>query len=101
MYISILASIASLVLGAWLIDASRFPQSAMDAQAIQKENNITNSEKSTSSENLRHISLAMMVIGCFAILFGTILLLNGTDYFFIVRGKKEHCMAKPYFERAS
>merc|ERR1712212_369436 len=87
--------------GAWLIDASRFPQSAMDAQAIQIETNIQDSEKSNSLENLRHISQAMMVIGSFTILFGTILLLNGVDYFLIVRGKKENCMAKPYFERAN
>ena len=32
---SILASIASLVLGSWIIDALRFPQSALDTQSIQ------------------------------------------------------------------
>ena len=49
--------------------------------------------------NALHICYAMMTVGCFAVIFGVILLSNSIDYFMIVRGKPDQCMAKPYFQR--
>ena len=45
----------------------------------------------------RHISQAMMAVGCLAVIFSGILLLNGIDYLMIVWGKQEQCLAKPSF----
>ena len=96
---SILALITSFPLATWWIDASRFPQSSADIVEIQSAQ--TSEEPMNElQQNARHISHAMMSVGCLTVIFGGILLMNGIDYFMIVRGKKENCMTKPYFEKA-
>ena len=91
---NLLGALASLFVGAWLVDASKFPSSLWETMDVLDETDVglpmDDAKKTDVKDKVKEICLLALINGILAILFSFLLLWNAIDILVLMTSAGEN-----------